>query len=291
MDIFKDVLHISGPSLVWEEVSAFMFKVSVKPDEDLVRDAYGYICDMFDGQLLEYKECNTKYHDLGHTLNVFLATARLLDGALKSGVEIKPQDATAGLVASLFHDCGYIQDRSEKDGTGAKYTLTHVKRSVKMFEDYLARVKRPDLSSCGEKAILCTDLGVDIDQMDFESASQEIVGKLVGSADIMSQIADRIYLEKLRELYKEFDEAGVGEFKDEYEMFQGTTDFYEMLLKRLDDELAGVWNYSKEHFHSRWRLDFDPYDHYARKNMVYLRSVLADMGKDYQEGLRRTISS
>lgn len=289
MDIFKDILHISGKEQVWGEVCAFMFTGPESPDKELVKRAYNYICDMFAGKLSEYKGCNTRYHDLGHTLNVFLATARLFDGCRRAGIEADTRDITAGLVAALFHDCGYIQLRSEKQGTGAKYTLTHEKRSVSMMNDFLARVDRPDITACAVNAILCTDLNMTPDGIEFESPSQELAGKIVGSADIMSQIADRIYLEKLRELYKEFNEAGLGQYENEYDLFQGTTDFYEMLLKRLDNEFGGIWYNSKEHFHTRWHLDFDPYDHYARKNMVYLRSVLADMGKDYSDGLRRTI--
>ena len=35
-----------------------------------------------------------------------------------------------GMLAILMHDTGYLKKRGDNEGTGAKYTLTHVDRSI-----------------------------------------------------------------------------------------------------------------------------------------------------------------
>jgi hypothetical protein len=41
------------------------------------------------------------------------------------------------LVAALLHDCGYLKLRSDRSGTGAKYTFCHVLRSCSFASSYL----------------------------------------------------------------------------------------------------------------------------------------------------------
>ena len=41
---------------------------------------FGRIIAIFNGKFKGYKKCNTHYHDLDHTKDIFLACARLIDG-------------------------------------------------------------------------------------------------------------------------------------------------------------------------------------------------------------------
>jgi len=45
------------------------------------------------------------------------------------------------LNAALFHDTGYIQEKSDDEGTGAKYTSIHVKRSIQFLDKHQAAFK------------------------------------------------------------------------------------------------------------------------------------------------------
>ena len=41
------------------------------------------IVKLFDGKYPGYQKCDTAYHDLEHTLQAYLATARMFDGLIK----------------------------------------------------------------------------------------------------------------------------------------------------------------------------------------------------------------
>ena len=63
----------------------------------------------------------------------------------------------------------------------------------------------------------------------------------MGSADLLAQLADRLYLEKLLLLFMEFEEARLPEFETALELLQKTADFYDSVArKRLDEQLGGV---------------------------------------------------
>ena len=98
---------------------------------------------LFRGNYPGYQKCNTWYHDLKHTTDCLLAMARLLHGASLNGLPLPDRDVVLGLTAALFHDTGYIQAEDDLEGTGAKYTLVHVERSVAFMEKYFARPAFP----------------------------------------------------------------------------------------------------------------------------------------------------
>jgi hypothetical protein len=77
---------------------------------------------IFAGRYPGYSKCNTRYHDLEHTTDTFLAMARLIHGAVEAGRAIDRHMVLPGLVGTLLHDIGYIQTDGDRAGTGAKYT-------------------------------------------------------------------------------------------------------------------------------------------------------------------------
>jgi hypothetical protein len=85
---------------------------------------------LFNGKYPGYSECNTKYHNLEHTISVALATARLVHGSHLEGHEFSPKNILLALVASLFHDAGLIQAEGDINGSGAKYTIGHEERRI-----------------------------------------------------------------------------------------------------------------------------------------------------------------
>ena len=81
--------------------------------------------------------------------------------------------------------------------------------------------------------ILCTDLSADISAIDFSSDAIGLLGKMLGTVDLLAQMADRTYLEKLLFLYHEFSEARVGDYKDEIDLLRKTVIFYDFIDRRL----------------------------------------------------------
>ena len=104
-----------------------------------VPQALAWFKDCFSGRYKDYQAIDARYHDLEHTLQGTLCMARLLHGRhLAHGQPTVTQSAfQLGLLAILLHDTGYLKKRSDIGGTGAKYTLTHVTRSVQFAEEFL----------------------------------------------------------------------------------------------------------------------------------------------------------
>jgi hypothetical protein len=193
-----------------------------------------------------------------------------------------------GLVVSLFHDAGYVQELEDTEGTGAKYTAHHVQRSIQFLEKYFNEKDFSDHDFTVAKAILqCTGLTTDIGSIQFETGEIELLGKMLGTADLMGQMADRFYLEKLLFLFHEFREANIGGYESEFDLLRKTIGFFEMTEKRLMNEFDSVDRFMRSHFKARWNMDTDLYNLAVQKNIDYLQSIIEDHDDDYRDLLRR----
>jgi hypothetical protein len=197
-----------------------------------------------------------------------------------------------GIIAALFHDVGLIQEEGDTNGSGAKYTIGHEERSIEFMKVYLSKKKLPseDITDCSH-FIMSTILALPPKEIPFRSEETETVGHVVGSADLLAQMADRLYLEKLLLLFEEFEEARLPGFDTELTLLKKTEDFYRSVaIKRLDEDLGGVYKTMADHFQSRWDMNRDPYEEAIQNNLKYLGSLI-DQCRDsytcYLEGLRR----
>jgi hypothetical protein len=109
----------------------------------------------------------------------------------------------------------------------------------------------------------------------------------LGTADLLGQMADRTYLERLPFLYHEFKEGGVPGFADELDLLQKTPAFWEFTQKRLAGELGGLDRLMRDHFRVRWGIDQDMDRETVERNIAYLQFILVNHGDDYQRYLRR----
>jgi len=260
------------------------------PDFDFepVNHAFSDVVNLFHGQYPGYRKCNTEYHDLKHTADALLAMTRLIHGAMVNEQVFSQKDIELGLISALLHDTGYIQTIDEDVGTGAKFTLTHIGRSILFMEQYLSEngYSREDIECC-RATLECTGLNVKISEINFGSSEIEMLGKMLGTADLLGQIADRIYLEKLPFLYHEFKEGDVPDFKSELDMLKKTPEFYDRTIERFERELGGVNRYMRDHFRVRWGIDEDLYMTSMENKIKYLKYVFEDHEDDYREYLRR----
>jgi len=179
-------------------------------DEGVVATAFNGIRDCFEGKLPGYQAIDAAYHDLEHTMQGTLCMVRVLEGRGKA--EAKPildrRLFELGLQAMLLHDTGYLKKDGDKEGTGAKYTLTHVTRSVLFAEEYLTAedVSISDIRSV-QNMIRCTGVHVDFSRVPFHSELEKIVGFCLGTGDLLGQMSAGDYIDKLPILYKEFEES------------------------------------------------------------------------------------
>jgi hypothetical protein len=275
-------------------------KILLKEIKDIIKKNYGLksfnnfsntfelIVKLFNGQFRNYKKCNTEYHDINHTMDVLLATARLMDGYNIGRAKLPENLGINLLAAALFHDTGYIQEEDDEEGTGAKYTKNHEARSKIFLEknQELFMIKKEDVVIIG-RLIECTTLQPDIKNLDFESLEEKEAGFMLGSADLLGQMADRKYLEKLLFLYYEFKEAGINDYKTEYDIIRKTIDFYTFTKKRLSDTFTGVYNYSKFHFRERYNIDKDLYIEAIDRQIDYLKTIIDDDTTNFRAKLKR----
>lgn len=242
---------------------------------------------LFSGEWPDYLGCNTRYHDLEHTSDTFLAMARLIHGAGAHRLYISPRTALLGLVSALLHDTGYIQRKDDLAGTGAKYTANHIFRSIDFARGYLLEngFTAADVEIC-RKALLCTGFDTQLEEVDFRTIGEKMIGKMLGTADLVGQMASSRYLGKLPHLYREFVEAGLVKV-DEYAFLAGTGAFYESVRLRLDGEFGGVHRYLRDHFRTDRGIDRDLYREAIEENVSHLLAVLREHPTDYRDRLDR----
>ena len=287
-----DLVDPANPQKVLDEVKHIVSLMTDEFDHDRFDALFNDIVKLFNGEYPGYQASKTKYHDLEHTCAVVLATARLMHGCFIDGEAFTPRTLFLGLAANLFHDTGLIQTDNDINGTGAKYTVGHEQRSIIFMEEYLSSKNFPpeDIEVCSH-LIQGTILSLPVKDIPFRSRETEVLAKIVGSADLLAQIADRNYLEKLFLLFKEFEEANIPGFGTELELLQKTGDFYKTIAqKRLSEDFDGIGASMLSHFKNRWDIDRDMYEESISKNIEYLKSVInecEDTFSCYLEKLRR----
>jgi len=278
----KEVFYSEDPHDVLEEVKKIVLLMFPQINIDTVQKVFKDIVRLFWGKYPGYRKCNTLYHDLNHTTDCLLAMARLMHGAFVNGIAFSKREVELGLISALMHDTGYIQSVEDDTGTGAKYTLIHISRSIEFTEKYFIDHGYPlaDFPAC-RNFLRCTGLDVKIDKIEFQSREHEIIGKILGTADLIGQMSDKNYLKKLPFLYHEYEEGGVPGFADEFDLFKKTPHFWEVVKKRFATEFGQVDGYLPDHFRVRRGIDQDLYRKAIDRNIECLQSVLEDREADY----------
>ena len=185
---------------------------------------------------------------------------------------------------ALFHDAGYIRHKErDKDFTnGAEFTLYHVSRSADFLRRYLPELGLAKDVAVASMIVHFTGYELDIDKIELDDPRDAICGHLLGTADLVAQMADRCYLEKCRDrLYKEFVVGGVaienaspGEYMVRYEsgidLLRKTPVFYQAATKdRLQKKFNRAYRYFEVMFDGH-----NPYVAAIRRNLTHLVKVL-----------------
>lgn len=246
------------------------------------------IVDLFAGGFPGYRACDTDYHDLRHTMAVLLATARISDGLFIEKGPCPVALCRNLYIAAICHDTGYIRTLDEEGGTGARFTSVHVSRSAMFAKAHRERwdVTEAD-AACSARIILATGLKDEYGEQAWADSDERQGGAILASADLVGQMADRAYLEKLLFLYYEFKEAGFLGYETEFDMLRNTMGFYEMTVDRLDNSLGGIRVAARRHFAERWNLDRDLYAESMARQINYLRGILDDASTNFRKKLKR----
>lgn len=284
------LVDMKNPQSVMYEVNHIVHMIFPEFDLEPVNRVFRDVMDLFNGQYPGYRWCNVKYHDIHHTIDILLAMTRLIHGAMISHRKFTKKDLVLGLISALLHDTGYIQTEDDHEGTGAKYTLIHISRSIQFMKKYFNENGYSEQDIRYSSAILkCTGLNVKIDEIHFLSLENELLGKMLGTADLLGQMADRAYLEKLPYLYQEFKEGNVPGFESELDLLKMTPGFFNMTKERFKRELGSVNGFMPEHFRVRWDIEKDLYMSTIEKSIRYLQFVLENHQDNYRKYLRRRL--
>ena len=242
---------------------------------------------LFGGQYPGYLGCDTTYHDRQHTLDMTLALARLVAGYERSvdpAERLGAHRAQMAIVTSLFHDAGYIRhkERDKDFRNGAEFTLYHVSRSADFLRRYLPELGMTKDVAVSSMIVHFTGYELDLDNIELDDPRDAICGHLLGTADLVAQMADRCYLEKCRDrLYTEFVVGGIavenaspGEYMVRYEsgidLLKKTPAFYQAATKdRLQKKFNRAYRYVEVLFDGQ-----NPYIDAIRANLTHLVRVL-----------------
>lgn len=259
-----------------------------KADFKQIDKAFRLTKRLYDGCFPGYLACAVEYHDFAHIVTVFAATSRLLDGCELSGIELGPILAGEVLIAAMLHDTGYIRAEGDTRGTGAQYTKIHVDRSSAFtLHEAVAFSLGPESATRISRIILGTDLGQQWETLTFDSEKERIAAEILATADLLGQMADRVYLEKLLFLYYEFREAGIGGYDSTFGILKKTAGFYEFIKNRLDGVLGRCSGLMKEHFSARYGVPRDLYREAIARQMAYLDSIITDESANFRTKLKR----
>lgn len=271
----RDLFANSDPANAWNKARQIV--QSINPDIDLagMRNVFEDVLRLFDGSYPGYSRIQTPYHDLRHTLDVFMCAARLLHGVHLSGNLLSDEEITLILVAALLHDVGYAQKSDEAEGSGAQHTRIHVPRGIAFMQRNLSKWHLPSSWDTPLTLIMrCTELNHNLSHLSFPDPRIRLLGQIVGSADLIGQMADRAYLEKLLFLYLEFEEADLGNFQDMHDLLKKTRGFYELIRKTFDGELGGIYHRLNHHFKNSVGIDRNFYLESVERNIEYLDRVI-----------------
>lgn len=262
---------------------------AICPGHDLTYIEHGFALaeTASDGMLLGYSALLTPYHDHGHMLEVVLCSARLLHGLHLAGEVVDGPTIDACLLGALLHDSGYLMHNDEVAGSGAQFTLTHVVRGAVFAETQLAEVLPRDLLVATSKVILTTDHRPLALLPDFDNHQQRLAAQVTATADLIGQMANREYLERLLLLFYEFDEAGLGYFKDIHDLLEKTDRFYQLMNRRLGGELGNLAPHLTKHFDQTRGVTRNYYLESIDRNLDYLGNLVKEGRQRRLDRLKR----
>jgi hypothetical protein len=269
-------VSLDSPGEVMSEVKNIIAWLYQNFDFNEFEQVFSDIVKLFSGNYPGYRRCNTFYHDLSHTMDCLLVTAKLIHGAGLNGIVLTHSDVNLGLISALMHDTGYIQAEEDNTGTGAKYTVSHIDRSIVFMQKYFHAHAFPAeyLPIC-RNFLKCTGLDVKIAEIKFQSREHEILGQILGTADLIGQMANENYVEKLPLLYDEFKEGGVPGYTNKLDLLKKTPAFWEMVKQRLVNELGHVDRYLRDYLRALWGINQDLYRQAIDRNIERLQVFLA----------------
>jgi hypothetical protein len=286
-------VNVEDPQQVRDAVLALFAARYPGADFAALRGAFDDFDALFEGRFPGYLACDTLYHDVRHTLDMTLAMARLIDGherVCPPAERLGARRAMLGVLVALLHDAGYLKRSGESQvANGAVFTKVHVSRSADFACAYLPQLGFRVEAPLAAKLVHFTGYEIDIDDIPVADPRDRMLGWMVGTADLIGQMSDRMYLEKCRDfLYPEFVWANIAREKladgselvryaSAADLMTKTPEFYEEVARtRIEKKLGGAHRFAEAHFDGP-----NLYQSEIERNMRFLRQVIdtAELGR------------
>ena len=283
-----NTVQVSSPHAVLEAVEALYRPTWPELKFTPLHKAFEHFEKLFAGEVPGYFGVDTVYHDRQHTLDITLALARLIVGHERMQPEaarLGSERAIVGLIVGLFHDVGYLRRTDDHESrNGAEFTSTHVSRGARFLAEYLPVLGLNAWVPIASEIIHFTGYEVPFAKIEAKVTDPRdvMLGHLLGTADMVAQIADRCYLEKCRDrLYAEFVLGGVAlpvaanggrqvKYASGLDLLRQTPEFVaEVRTKRLDGQFHSAYRFLEALYGGR-----NPYLEAIDRNMEYLRQIL-----------------
>jgi hypothetical protein len=287
--MMQDPINTRETAAVEAEVRKAYAEMFPRGDNGYVARSLGWAVSWFSGNYSGYLPVDTRYHDLEHTFQGTVCMARLLRCRASHGRQpaLSQRTVELGLLGMLMHDSGYLKRLGDDSGTGAKYTLVHVERSIEFAGEFM-RAQNFSASEINavQNMIRCTGVNVKLESIQFESQEHRVAGYALGTADLLGQMAAPDYVDKLPVLYQEFAEAARftgnprmragGFFNSAEELMQKTPLFWENYVKtKINDEFGALY-----------RELNDPYPDGPNPYIDGIEANMARLRKEQPAGLR-----
>ena len=277
-----NTVQVSSPAKVREAVKDLFSALYPSASFDAVWLAFHDFDRMFTGRHPSYHGVDTTYHDIQHTLDMTLAIARLIAGhemSVEPRGPARPGSRRArareravsrrGLPPPQGARCGHRERR------GVHASARNAQRPVP--REYLPKVGLEQFTPVVSRIVHFTGYELNIDQIELDNPKDSVVGHLLGTADLVAQIADRCYLEKCRDrLYPEFVLGGVAIderpsggvlYRSAHDLLAKTLGFYQKSARhRLENDFNHVYRYMEAFF----ERGHSPYVRFIRKNLTFL---------------------
>jgi len=281
-----NTVQVSSTAAVAEAVRDLFSATWPRESFERVALTFAEFDKLFTGTMPGYHGVDTVYHDRQHSLDMTLAMSRLLVGyerVAEPAMRLGAERTVLALATALFHDSGYIRESSDRQHqNGAEFTLYHVTRSARFLARYLPSIGMEAWVPVATRIVHFTGYEIPLGELGLTDERDRKLGHLLGTADLIAQMADRCYLEKCRDrLYPEFVLGGVAaatgtdgalqvRFSSGLDLLRQTPEFVrDTRVRRLEGEFENAYRYLEALFDGR-----NPYIEAIDRNIGYLGSVL-----------------
>jgi hypothetical protein len=291
----KNLTHLFEGNLNGKPLDKILLlaeKICPSIDLKIIQDVHNDLVSFFSGSCPDFQRTTLPYHNLRHSQMVVLASARLFHGLHCKNIHISPETLFKGLLAAYFHDTGMLLQEGDSTPSSTGYMAKHEERSIFFLNKYA--VKKgfgEDISKDCATIIRYTDLESDPATFEFHTPEIQLAGQVVGSADILAQMADRYYLECLPLLFNEQEKGGINQHNSAQELMEHTEKFYHsVVLKRLATTFSNTSEAMQTHFREMYKIDRNLYIENINKNLNYLKKIILESNgtESLEKRLKRT---